>query len=61
MCGFSIILILKGLWRLKVKVPILFVEQNININKNETKSKMANSTHFYKDEPHLSVHLRIAD
>ena len=39
MCGFSIILILKGIMTFKVKEFIILLNKNVNYNKNETESK----------------------
>ena len=50
MCGFSIILILKGIIikkNLKSKNPYILLNININFNKNETESKMENPTHSF--------------
>ena len=44
MSGFYIILIRKKLWRFEIKGPILFFWTEWNFNKNETESKMENST-----------------
>ena len=38
-----------------------FVEQDINFDKNETKSKTENPTQFQRDEPCASAHVKIAD
>ena len=40
MCGFSIILILKGI--MKSKCPSILLNKNINFNKNGTELKMEN-------------------
>ena len=45
--AFLLFLFWKELWRFKVKESMLFGEQNIDFNKNETKLKMKKShTHF---------------
>ena len=46
----------KELWRSKVKESMYFVEQKINVNKNETESKMENPTHSFR-EPNLLLRL----
>ena len=50
MCGFSIVLILKGITLKSISLRI-FLNKNKNFNKNETKSKIQNPTQFYGDEP----------
>ena len=49
MCSFSIILILKRIDVLKSKNPCILLNKNINFNKNETKSKMENSIHSFRE------------
>ena len=51
MCGFSIILILKGVMSSRI-----LLNKNINFNKNEMKSKMENPTHRFR-ETNLVVQL----
>ena len=58
MCGFSIVLILKGITLKSISLRI-FLNKNKNFNKNETKSKIQNPTQFYGDEPYASIHKRI--
>ena len=50
-CGFSIILILKGIMasNLKSKNPCILLNKNINFIKNETESKMENPTHSFRE------------
>ena len=47
MCGFSIILILKGI--MDVKESMHFVEQKYKLNRNKTEWKMENPTHSFKE------------
>ena len=50
MCGFSIILILKGIMTFyKVKESMHFAEKNINFNKNEAEFKMENPRHSFRE------------
>ena len=46
-CGFFIILILKGI--IKSKSPCILLNKNINFNKNKTESKMENPTHSLRE------------
>ena len=49
-CGFSIILLLKGIFRcFKAKESILFLNKSINFYKNKTESKMENPTHIFRE------------
>ena len=48
-CSFSIILIFKRIDALKSKNPCILLNKNINFNKNETKSKIENSIHSFKE------------
>ena len=44
---------------LKSKSPCVLLNKNINLNKNETESKMQNPTYNFRDEPY--AHIRIAN
>ena len=46
---------------LKSKSPCILLKKNINFDKNETESKIENHTHFKRDEPCVSAHIRIAN
>ena len=48
MCGFSIILILKGI--MKSKGPSILLNKNINFNKNGTELKMENPPHTLREK-----------
>ena len=48
MCGFSIILILKGI--MKSKCPSILLNKNINFNKNGTELKMENPPHTLREK-----------
>ena len=49
-CGFSIILILKGIMTFQSqKSPCILLKKNINFSKNEMESKMENSTHSFRE------------
>ena len=48
-CGFFIILTLKGARRFEVKDFMHFVGQKDKLNKNETESKLDNSTNNFRD------------
>ena len=49
MCGFSKILILKGIYDvLKSKSPCFLLNKTINFNKNETESKMENAVNDFR-------------
>ena len=45
----TIILILKGIDVLMSKSPCILLNKNINLNKNETESKMENPTHSFRE------------
>ena len=47
MCGFSIVLILKGI--MTFLSPCILLNKNVNFNKNETESKMENPTHSFRE------------
>ena len=51
MCGFCIILILKGVFKevLKSKTPGILLHKNMNFNKNKMELKMENLTHSFKE------------
>ena len=61
MCGFYIILILKGIMT-KVKESMQFVQQNYKLYKKrkETENKKSD-TPIYRDELCVSAYSRIAD
>ena len=46
MCGTSITLILKE--TMAFKIPCISLNKSINFNRNETNSKMKNSTHSFR-------------
>ena len=50
MCGFSIIFILKGIMTFwSQKSPCILLNKNVNFNKNDTKSKMGNPIHSFRE------------
>ena len=51
--AFLLFLFWKELRYFKVKESMVFVEQNINFNKNETKSKMESTTNSFKEINHV--------
>ena len=46
MCGFSIILILKGVMTFESQSPCILLNKYIKFNKNGTESKTENPTQF---------------
>ena len=46
---------------LKTKSPCIFLNKNINFNRNKTESKMENLAQFWRDAPCFSAHRRIAN
>ena len=61
-CGFSIILILKGIMFVTQRgVHVFCWTKKWSSNKNEMESKMKNPTHnFRKNKPCASVYIRMA-
>ena len=49
----TIILILKGIDVLMSKSPCILLNKNVNLNKNETQSKMENPTHSFREASHV--------
>ena len=58
-CGFSIILILKGIMMfLESKSPCVLLNKNVNFHKYETESKMENLPHSFREMNLLLRHMQ---